>query len=77
MTIEDTGAGIPADHLSKIFDPFFTTKDPDQGEGMGLYIVQQIVKKYDGSINLDSQQGKGTVCTIQFPIAGEAEEEVK
>ncbi|MDJ0955978.1 MAG: sensor histidine kinase [Arenicellales bacterium] len=74
IRIKDSGAGIPAEHLGKIFDPFFTTKDPDQGEGMGLYIVQQIVKKYDGSIHLDSQQGVGTVCTIQFPIAEKSQE---
>lgn len=42
---------------------------------MGLYIVQQIVKKYDGSINLESQQNAGTVCTIQFPLAGNPEGE--
>lgn len=75
VRIEDTGTGIPDGHMSKIFDPFFTTKDPDQGEGMGLYIVQQIVKKYDGSIHLESQQGVGTICTIQFPIAEKYEEE--
>ena len=75
VKIQDSGEGIPASHLSKIFDPFFTTKDPDQGEGMGLYIVQQIVKKYDGSINLESQQGEGTVCIIQFPAVEKSEEE--
>ncbi|MDA9982794.1 ATP-binding protein [Gammaproteobacteria bacterium] len=75
VRIEDTGTGIPAEHLSKIYDPFFTTKDPDQGEGMGLYIVQQIVKKYDGSITLESQPGTGTTCIIQFPVADNSEEE--
>lgn len=77
VRIVDTGAGITAEHLGKIYDPFFTTKDPDQGEGMGLYIVQQIVKKYEGSIKLDSQPGRGATCIIQFPVADNTEEETQ
>jgi C4-dicarboxylate-specific signal transduction histidine kinase len=68
IRIRDTGVGIPAEHLGKIYDPFFTTKGPDEGEGLGLYIVQQIVNKYAGTITLESKEGRGTVCTIQFPV---------
>jgi signal transduction histidine kinase len=67
IRIQDTGKGIQEKHLGKIFDPFFTTKGPDEGEGLGMYIVQQIVNKYDGTISLKSQEGKGTAVTIQFP----------
>ena len=67
VRIRDTGVGISAEHLGKVYDPFFTTKDPDEGEGLGLYIVQQIVKKYEGTISLESEKGKGTIVTIQFP----------
>jgi signal transduction histidine kinase len=67
ICIRDTGVGIPTELLGKIFDPFFTTKGPDTGEGLGMYIVQQIVKKYDGTISLESQEGKGTTVTIHFP----------
>ncbi|MDP2759369.1 MAG: ATP-binding protein [Sideroxyarcus sp.] len=67
IRIRDTGAGIRAEHLEKIFDPFFTTKGPDEGEGLGMYIVQKIVNKYNGAITLESEVGKGTTVTIRFP----------
>ncbi len=67
IRIQDTGTGIRAEHLGKIFDPFFTTKGPDEGEGLGMYIVQNIVNKYNGTITLESQEGKGTTVTIRFP----------
>lgn len=70
VRIRDTGVGIPSEHLGRVYDPFFTTKGPDQGEGLGLYIVQQIVKKYEGTIALESQTGTGTVVTIQLPSGG-------
>ncbi len=65
--IRDTGTGIRPEHLGKIFDPFFTTKGPDEGEGLGMFIVQKIVNKYNGAITLESQVGKGTTVTIRFP----------
>jgi signal transduction histidine kinase len=68
MKIRDTGIGISPECLQKIYDPFFTTKGPDEGEGLGLYIVRQIVEKYAGTISFESELGKGTVCTIQFPV---------
>jgi signal transduction histidine kinase len=68
VRIRDTGSGIATEHLGKIFDPFFTTKGPDEGEGLGMYIVQQIVKKYGGTITLESKEGVGTAVTIEFPI---------
>ena len=68
VCIRDTGRGIEAKDLAKIYDPFFTTKDPDEGEGIGLFVVQQIVKKYAGTIAFESEVGQGTLCTIEFPI---------
>ncbi|MDE2118332.1 MAG: PAS domain S-box protein, partial [Betaproteobacteria bacterium] len=67
IRIRDTGTGIQPEHLGKIFDPFFTTKGPDEGEGLGMYIVQKIVNKYNGIITLESEVGKGTTVTIRFP----------
>lgn len=64
--IQDTGAGIRAEHLGRIFDPFFTTKGPDEGEGLGMYIVKKIVNKYNGIVALESEVGKGTTVTIRF-----------
>jgi len=69
VQIRDTGSGIPKDHRGKVFDPFFTTKGPDQGQGLGLYIVKQIVEKYEGTISLESQEGVGTVCCLQLPVS--------
>jgi signal transduction histidine kinase len=68
VMIRDTGPGISKDHQRKIFDPFFTTKGPDEGEGLGLFIVQQIVKKYDGEITVESEHDVGTVFSIRFPV---------
>jgi PAS domain S-box-containing protein len=68
VRISDTGAGIASANLARVFDPFFTTKGPDEGEGIGLFVVQQIVKKYDGTIEFESGPGEGTVCAITFPI---------
>ncbi|MBI3916467.1 MAG: PAS domain S-box protein [Betaproteobacteria bacterium] len=68
IQIRDTGTGIPAEHLKRIFDPFFTTKGPDAGDGLGLFIVRQIVEKYGGTVAFESAPNEGTLCTIQFPI---------
>jgi len=69
MRIKDNGAGIPKETIPKIFDPFFTTKDVGKGLGLGLSICHSIVEKYKGLITVSSEVGKGTVFTIQFPIA--------
>lgn len=67
LTIQDTGCGIDPSIKDKIFDPYFTTKDIDKGTGMGLSIVQGIVKSHDGHISIDSTPGRGTRVTILFP----------
>ncbi len=67
IRIDDTGAGIPPNLLPKVFDPFFTTKSMGEGSGLGLTIVQRIVKKYRGRVEIDSQEGEGTQCRIIFP----------
>ncbi|OGA54483.1 MAG: hypothetical protein A3G24_01450 [Betaproteobacteria bacterium RIFCSPLOWO2_12_FULL_62_13] len=69
VSIRDAGPGIPKEQQRKIFDPFFTTKGPDEGEGLGLYIVQQIVKKYGGSVAVQSEEGQGTTFTFRFPAS--------
>lgn len=68
IIVKDTGRGIPAKDIEQIFDPFFTTKDIDKGCGLGLTIVAEIVKSYDGKIHLASAPGKGTVFTINIPL---------
>jgi len=68
VRIEDTGTGIPNEHLKRVFDPFFTTKGPDEGEGLGLYIVRQIVTRYRGTIDVENAAGGGARFVIRFPI---------
>ena len=67
IVISDNGPGIPAELLEKIFDPYFTTKEVGKGSGMGLAVVQGIVNKHKGSINVKSKPGEGATFTILLP----------
>ena len=67
LTVKDTGSGIPQEILKKVFDPYFTTKDVGQGTGMGLAVVQGLVKKCHGAIDIRSPMGRGTVVDVFFP----------
>ena len=69
IKISDTGSGIPKEHVSKIFDPFFTTKEVGEGTGLGLNVVYNIIKKHKGSIDVESEVGKGTTFTIRIPTS--------
>lgn len=70
VTVQDDGPGIAAENLKRVFDPFFTTKGPDQGEGLGLYIVRQIVTRYRGTIEVENAAGRGARFVMRFPAAG-------
>jgi signal transduction histidine kinase len=65
--VRDHGAGIPADQLESIFHPFFTTKE--QGTGLGLSLVHQMVVEHGGDITVDSEVGKGTTFRVTLPGA--------
>jgi len=69
LEIKDTGHGMDKAILDKIFDPYFTTKQPDEGTGLGLAVVNGIVKKHNGFINVLSECGKGSVFQVFFPMA--------
>ncbi len=66
LTVADTGTGISREHLPHLFEPFFTTKE-STGTGLGLWITQEIVRKYGGSIRVRSQEGRGTVFCVTIP----------
>jgi two-component system, NtrC family, sensor kinase len=68
VTISDTGGGIPENIQSKIFDPFFTTKDVGKGTGLGLSISYGIIQKHNGTIEVSSKQGEGTIFVITLPV---------
>lgn len=66
-TIADTGPGIPEPIIGKIFTPFFTTKA--QGTGLGLAICHKLITQHGGTLSVTSEDGKGTVFTIDLPVA--------
>ena len=70
LTISDTGCGIPDDIVQKIFDPFFTTKSTDKkrGSGLGMSVVDAVIKDHNGFIDLSTKVGEGTSFFIYFPI---------
>ncbi|WP_407279823.1 ATP-binding protein [Aromatoleum evansii] len=75
VEVEDTGKGIPPEHLSRIFEPFFTTKDVGKGTGLGLSLSYGIVKRHQGHIEVKSELGKGAVFRVVLPRHPAAETE--
>jgi two-component system, NtrC family, sensor kinase len=71
-TIRDTGAGMPADVLSRIFEPFYTTKDVGKGTGLGLAIAYGIVQEHGGQIVAANHPEGGAVFTVELPAAAKA-----
>jgi signal transduction histidine kinase len=67
IDVEDTGVGIPPEHLSRIFDLYFTTKE--RGSGIGLSMVYRIVQLHDGDVEVESTPGRGTRFRLLFPSA--------
>ena len=68
IEVEDNGAGIPAENLSKIFEPFFTTKEVGKGTGLGLAVCYGIITDHAGRLSVRSTVGKGTTFTILLPV---------
>ena len=66
IKISDNGPGIPAKDIDKIFTPFYTTKEPGKGTGLGLALVNRLVERNNGKIEVNSQEGQGTVFTLIF-----------
>ena len=67
LEVIDTGEGIPAELLTRVTDPFFTTKPPGRGTGLGLAMVYGTVKAHGGSLDIQSELGKGTCIRLRFP----------
>jgi signal transduction histidine kinase len=70
VTVCDTGPGIPAEVLPKIFDPYFTTKSVSQGTGLGLNVVQRLIKEAKAACHVHTKIGEGTTFTLYLPAVG-------
>ena len=67
IVIKDSGVGIAPEVKNRIFDPFFTTKEVDEGTGLGLAVTYSLIQQMGGSIDVESELGRGTVITISIP----------
>lgn len=67
LSVTDQGTGMSPEVINRIFDPFFTTKPRGAGTGLGLSIVAAVVKDHGGTLDVDSQEGRGTTVTVSLP----------
>jgi CheY-like chemotaxis protein len=77
LTVSDTGHGIRPDIQDAIFDPYYTTKNKGEGTGLGLSVVQGIVKNHKGVVTLESEPGRGASFEIYLPLLKDAEEDAQ
>src|ERR1700691_5357232 len=76
IRVEDTGEGIPAEHLPHIFDRFYRVRgageqaSPEKGLGLGLSFVAWIVRAHGGTVDVQSEPGKGTTFVVRLPLSG-------
>jgi two-component system NtrC family sensor kinase len=68
IIVRDNGCGISPENMKKIFSPFFTTKPVGQGTGLGLAVCYGIINNMNGTMEVDSTSGKGTLFTIRLPV---------
>jgi len=67
LSVSDTGCGMSAEQMQRIFDPYFTTKEAGEGTGLGLAVVQGIVRSHSGAVKVASLPGRGSVFDVYLP----------
>jgi signal transduction histidine kinase len=67
VVVADNGTGIQKSRLPRIFDMFYRASENSEGSGLGLYIVKNVLDKIQGSISVESEEGIGSVFTVEFP----------
>ncbi|MCE5275848.1 MAG: response regulator, partial [Deltaproteobacteria bacterium] len=77
LSVRDTGHGMEPPVLESIFDPYFTTKAPGEGTGLGLSVVQGIVKSQGGHVTVSSEVGKGSLFHVFFPRIADLEKQAE
>lgn len=68
VSVADTGSGIAPEDLPRIFDRGFTRRADNSGDGLGLYIVRAVALEHNGTVDVESQPGKGSVFTLRLPL---------
>jgi two-component system NtrC family sensor kinase len=68
IKVNDNGSGMSEEARKHLFEPFYTTKEAGKGTGLGLSISSDIVRNHGGSIEVESEIGKGTVFTVRLPV---------
>jgi nitrogen-specific signal transduction histidine kinase/CheY-like chemotaxis protein len=77
IRVSDTGKGITELDARRIFEPFFTTKQSDGGTGLGLWLVQDIVRRHEGEISVHSTAGRGATFDVRLPVSAERPRSMK
>jgi len=77
LSVSDTGYGITPEVIDRIFDPYFTTKGVGEGTGLGLAVVQGIVRKHKGTITVESEPDRGATFSIYIPRVEEEDQEIR
>ena len=68
LSITDTGTGVPKELQGSVFEPFVTTKQAGKGVGLGLSVVYGIVTQHGGTVQLESEEGKGATFILALPV---------
>lgn len=76
LSVADTGHGIPRELIDRIFEPFFTTKENGKGTGLGLSTVMGIAKSHGGFVTVYSENGRGSLFKVYFPVGAATSPEI-